>query len=44
MNVVWRFGFGANVSQVKADRGEVEASEETIKKLQEESKKIAGKQ
>jgi hypothetical protein len=26
--------------QVKADRGEVDASEETIKKLQEETKKV----
>jgi hypothetical protein len=29
--------------QVKADRGEVEASEKTIKKLQEEAKKVASK-
>ena len=27
--------------QIKADRGEVEASEETIKKLQDESAKLA---
>lgn len=26
--------------QIKADRGEVEASDDTIKKLQEETKKV----
>jgi hypothetical protein len=31
------------LEQVKADRGEVDASEETLKKLQEETKKVAGK-
>ncbi|KAF2813510.1 uncharacterized protein BDZ99DRAFT_258058 [Mytilinidion resinicola] len=30
-------------SIIKADRGELEASEQTIKKLQEETKKVEGK-
>ncbi|KAF1953301.1 hypothetical protein CC80DRAFT_144905 [Byssothecium circinans] len=40
----WEEGLASDSeSIVKADRGEAESSEETIKKLQEEATKIAGK-
>ncbi|KAF2706760.1 hypothetical protein K504DRAFT_66081 [Pleomassaria siparia CBS 279.74] len=40
----WKDGLASDSeSIVKADRGEIEASHETIKKLQEETKKVAGK-
>jgi len=40
----WKDGLASDSeSIIKADRGEVEASEETIKKLQEETKKVTGK-
>jgi hypothetical protein len=32
-----------SILQIKADRGEIEASEETIKQLQMEAKKVAEK-
>lgn len=39
----WKEGLASDSeSIIKADRGEVEASDETIKKLQDETKKVSG--